>query len=323
VIVYVVTERSAQELVSIRDVIPIIESTFLSYDAGRSLLFPLAAGTGCRNSGRFGVKLGVDGERGVPGLKVGSYWPGNRERGLGNHASTTILLDNETGLPAAVIGATYLTALRTAAADAIAVKYLARPNAAIVAVIGAGHQALFDILAIASIRDLIEVRVASRTEASRTALCKRLSAAGIRATGMETRHALDGADVIVTASAATAPILEEPWVNPGTHISAMGADRVGKQELPIDLVANARLFADAIEQSCTVGELQHAVAARRVGPDDITPIGAVISARLPGRRSSAEITIFDSSGIALQDLAVCGFVLERALSAGNAMRVDL
>jgi len=124
-----VSETVAKRLVTLADAIGLMDAAFAALDRGESVLFPFVAGHGFDPGTRFGAKLGYDGPRRLPGLKVGSYWPGNRARGIGNHGSTTLLLDDETGLLRAVIAATHLTALRTAASDALAVKHLARPDA--------------------------------------------------------------------------------------------------------------------------------------------------------------------------------------------------
>jgi ornithine cyclodeaminase/alanine dehydrogenase-like protein (mu-crystallin family) len=305
--VAVVSESTAKRLVGIADAIAVSEAAFASLARGESLLFPAVRGHGSDPATRFGVKSGYDGVRRLPGLKVGTYWPGNVGLGLGNHGSTTLLLDDDTGYVQGIVAATYLTALRTAAADAVAVKYLAREDARVLALVGTGHQAYYDALAVSQVRDLRRVLVCGRRADAAEALAQRLREAGVPA--------------VSTVTASRAPLIAAGLLRPGTHVSAMGADGPGKQELAIELVAGASLWADAPQQSVAMGEFQHAAAAGLIETSAIGAIGNLIAGQVHDR-SADQITIFDSSGIALQDLAICAFALERARAAGLASEVD-
>ena len=315
-----VSETVAARLVTLKDAIALMESAFASLDRGESRLFPFVAGHGSDPATRFGAKLGYDGERRTPGLKVGSYWPRNVERGLGNHASTTLLLDDDTGAPRALVAATHLTALRTAASDAVAVKYLARKDASVLAVVGAGHQAYWDALAVAEVRKLEQVLVWAREASAAEALAARLRTAGLPAQASDLWPALARADIVSTATASRSALFAAGDVRPGTHLSAMGADGVGKQELDPALLLGASLWADLPTQSIVIGEFQRLPAALAGG---VQPIGGLISGRLPGRCGDEEITIYDSSGVALQDLAICALALERAQAEGSVQTLDL
>ncbi len=315
-----VSETAAAKSVTVGDAIALMEAMFASLDQGRSRLFPFISGQGSDQGTRFGVKLGYDGARGLPGLKVGSYWPGNVAKGIGAHASTTLLLDDDTGLPKALVAATHLTALRTAASDAVAVKRLARPQATVLVLVGTGRQAYWEALAVAQVRSLTEVLVCGRNLEAAEALAARLRTAGLPAASCQLARALAQADIICTATAARGPLFSAKDVRPGVHISAMGADGHGKQELDPDLAARASLWADLPGQSVVIGEFQYLAAA---GLERIQPIGAAVTGRLPGRRSAGEITIYDSSGIALQDLAIAAFALEQARAAGLTIPLDL
>jgi ornithine cyclodeaminase len=131
------------------------------------------------------------------------------------------------------------------------------------------------------------------------------------------------ADVIITIVSAFEPLLERDWIKPGTHIACMGTDTKGKQEVSVDLVADATLFTDEIAQSVTIGEAQHAVAVGRIGAADITAIGEVINGTHPGRTSEDEITLFDGTGVGLQDLAVASVAAKLAEAQGKAQVVEL
>jgi ornithine cyclodeaminase len=310
-----ISEREAEQLVSLADAIEAVEAAFGALEAGEAESFPVISAWGMSHEQRWAIKAGRS-DTGTIGCKIGTYWPHNLERGLEAHASTVLLLDPQTGHPLAVIRASYLTALRTAAADAIGVRHLARPDASRLALVGSGHQAWFDLQAIGLVRALQDIRVWNRNPERAREFAARACAAGYPARPLALQNALDGADIVVTATAAIGPLFAPEWVSPGAHISAMGADAPGKQELPTELLARARVFVDVIAQSVTIGECQSAYRAGLLDCARLTTLGAVIRGEAPGRSSPDELTVFDSSGTAIQDLSVCA----RAVAGLQASR---
>ena len=277
-------------------------------------VYPVVVAPVTGDGHRFTVKSGASGTEAV--IKIGSYWPGNDAHGLSNHGSTVVLLHPDTGRVAAVVEAAAGNAFRTAAADALAVQALAREDSRVLAVVGTGHQALYEARAAFRVRDFDTVLVAGRRpQAAQTRadeLRELLAASGtgssgtgdlvVEATGIE--DAVRRADVVVTATNAKEPVIRAEWVRPGTHISAMGADGSGKQELDPELYGAGALFCDLPDQSRAIGEFSHA-------PDsaDITALGSVLTGEAPGRADDDQITVFDSSGFALQDLAFAQAIL--------------
>lgn len=294
----------------------------LAFDAVRAALIavadgsvprvPVTTGSGAGEGQRYTVKSGRIG--GLVGLKVGAYWPGNEDRGMPRHSSTILLLDERTGRPRAVIEASRVNGFRTAAADALAVDALARADAATLAVFGAGHQAAFEVAAVLRLRPFRRVLIVNRDRARAEALAASFARDGLAVQVAGAQEAVAEADVIVTATNATAPLFQAEWVRPGTHISAMGADGRGKQELPPALLRGSLLFCDLPEQSVEVGEFQWVHEAVRDGTVALTAVGAVLSGRAAGRRTDDDITVFDSSGIAAQDLAVAEALLARYIA---------
>lgn len=273
-------------------------------EAGR--VFPVAIGYGARAGERFTLKSGSTAD--AVGVKIGSYWPGNDAHGLSRHGSSIVLLDPRTGRIDAVVEAAAGNALRTAAADALAVETLARTDAATLAILGTGHQAYYEATAVARVRPIETILVGGRDPERAAALADRLrSRLTITVEAVPVRSAVERADVIATATTAREPLFDADWVQDGTHISAMGADGPGKQELPVELFDRARLFCDVTEQSRTIGELKHAPTHQ-----PIRPLGAVLRGEAAGRTSAEEITVFDSSGFALQDLALARALLRTA-----------
>ena len=273
--------------------------------------------------GSFAVKAGFDHSGSSIGLKCGSYWPDNHHAGLPAHGSTILLLDPATGFPACLVSAAYLNGFRTAAANAVAVSSLAREDANILGVIGAGHQAEHEIRAVAEVRDLSLVKIFSRSRQRQEWLQTRLEDLDVEVALSSAEQAARESDIITTVTPATEAIVRKDWVSPGTHISAMGADAVGKQELDSSLVQDAICFADYPAQSRRIGEFQTATNEGRFSSETaITAIGDVILGRARGRVNTTDITIFDSSCIALQDLLVATALFARAKESGLVQTVE-
>ena len=206
---------------------------------------------------------------------------------------------------------------RTAAADAVAADLLARPDARTLSLIGAGGQARYEAEAVARIRPIERILIASRRQESAEKMARELASLAKVVEAVDVRMACEAADILVTATTAKAPLFEASWIAPGTHISAMGADQVGKQELPSALLETSRLFADWTKQSVEIGEFQHVGRGDGEGASRITAIGDVLRGCAAGRTSDRELTVFDSSGLALQDLYVAAAVLEASLVSGE------
>ncbi|AWN49003.1 ornithine cyclodeaminase family protein [Methylobacterium terrae] len=280
-------------------------------------VFPAVIASASDPRDRFSIKSGSTAE--LAGLKVGAFWHDNPARGLPRHNSTILLIDQDCGRIGAVVEAAAANAYRTAAADAVAAAALARPDSETLAIFGAGNQALYEVGALARILPLRRLHVVARERGKAEGFAARLAEQGVtldvRVSGPE--EACRAADVIVTATPSQAPLFSAEWVRPGTHVAGMGSDGRGKQELPVALFERARLFCDLPAQSIEIGEFQHVRARIEGGALTLTAIGAVLEGREPGRTSPDEITVFDSSGIALQDFYLGQFLLEAARAAGD------
>ncbi len=318
----VVSEMAVKRVATRPLVLEAVRKALVSLACGDGVLFPVTQGGDKDRRWSFGLKSGHSPAVGALGFKYGSYFPENRSRGIPSHSSTTVLLDAESGLPRAMVNAIYLNGLRTAAADAAAVDALARPNASVLGVIGAGSQAEFEVRALAGVRPLHQVKLWSRDPAAAERLRSKLTDLGVEVVVAERAQAVAGSDILVTATAAREPLVFASEVEPGTHISAMGADQPGKQELDPVLVASGRLYADCPGQSVEIGEFQHAARSGRIASSQIAPIGVAIADPRRGRASHDEVTIFDSSGVALQDLFVAEAVLRAATRAELVLTID-
>jgi len=317
----IVPEALIAGLVSAEDAFAAVEGCFAAMARGEAYNFPVvreALGEGRH----YGFKSGLDRAGGQLGVKAGGYFPDNAARGIINHQSTVFLFDPETGRPVGMVGGGLLTALRTAAASAISIDRLARPDARVLGIVGAGHQAGFQLRAAARVR-LFERVVAWNLHPDMLPKLEAIAAEldlPFEAVGLER---MVEADVIITITASPAANLMSRHVRAGTHLACMGTDTVGKQEVEPALLARATVFADEVAQSVSLGEAQHAVAAGLISAADLTPLGAVLTGTHPGRRGAEEITLFDGTGVGLQDLAVASMALRRAEERGLGVVVEV
>lgn len=254
-------------------------------------------------------------------VKIVTIMPGNAERGLPTVQAVVAWIEAETGRPVALLDGATVTAMRTGAASGVATRLLARPDAARLAIIGAGGQAEWQLLAVAAARPISEVLVHARRPEGRAAFAERMSAAtGIPVRAVDTaREAVEEADVICCATTSESPVFEAGWVRPGTHVNGIGAFRLGMVELPPELFARAHVVAvDAHEAARSeAGDLMAAVDSGLVREDDLVEIGSV-EREWAGARPSDAITVFKAVGLAIQDVAAAELVVGRLLEGRQA-----
>src|SRR5947209_4904457 len=240
----------------------------------------------------------------------------NRDRfDLPTVFSILIYTHPETGFPLAICDGSFHTVMRTGAAAAVSAKWLARPDSKVLAIVGAGHMAEGTLETCNEVFDWDEVRVWSRSQARLDAFAEKYRARySFRLTPLvDLEQTVRGADVVVTVTPSRAPIVMDAWVGEGTHVAAVGADKSGDQELDAPIVQRARIFVDDIRQCRTDGEINVPLAQGLISEDQIAgEIGEVITGKKPGRTSDSDVTLFDSTGIALQDSATVPLEFERS-----------
>ncbi|MWT74200.1 ornithine cyclodeaminase family protein [Escherichia coli] len=308
-----ISEAESASLVDHEIAFTAIQEALVAASTSAAVSFPVVHGHGSDNANSFSIKASAT--ESLAGLKVGSYWPGNMEHGLPRHNSLILLLDQECGKMSAAIEAGKVNAYRTAAADAVAAHYLSRENSSVVAVFGTGHQARFECMAVAKVRKIRQLIVVGRDITKAQNMAKELSLQGLNAEASDAQSACQRADIIITATPARSPLFKAEWVKPGTHIASMGSDAPGKQELPPELFHHSMLFCDLPDQSRRIGEFQHAHPDR-----NLIAIGDVISGKHAGRISPDAITVFDSSGLSVQDLYMGYYLLNKWLAAKEQQR---
>ena len=258
------------------------------------------------------------------GAKLVTVFHTNAARGLQTHQAMIVLLDPDTGMLQALMDGRYITEARTGAVSAVSARYLSRPDASTLAIIGTGVQARGHLEALGEVRQIREVRVWSPQRASRERFVEAVqphAGAPVRACDTAER-AVRGADLIVLATASAEPVIEVSWIAPGSHIVSVGAPRADQREVDPELTARARLFVDsragALVES---GDIVMGMHEGRFGADHIAgELGELVLGRVAGRRSADEITLFKSLGMAVEDVATADLVYRRALERGVGSR---
>jgi alanine dehydrogenase len=278
--------------------------------------------------GGFHVKAaGLIGQRSYFAAKTNANFPDNPHRfGLPTIRGTVVLADADTGEPLAMMDSASVTTLRTGAATAVAAKFLARGDSRFASVVGCGAQGEIQLAAIAAVLPLQHVWVFDTERSRAESLAARARTdLGIQVeAGTDLHAALRASDVCVTCTPSRRAFVPRDAVAPGTFIAAVGADNHGKQELEPALLASSTVVVDVLEQCAEIGELQHVLAGGLMTRDQVhAELGDVVTGRRPGRTDAAEITIFDSSGTALQDVAAAIVVFEKAIALGRGTEVKL
>jgi alanine dehydrogenase len=279
--------------------------------------------------GGFHIKAGAfrSGDRTYFAAKVNGNFPGNPERrGLPTIQGMVLLSDAESGAPLSIMDSARVTELRTAAATAVAARYLAREDAATVALIGCGAQARSQLAAVAGVRSLERIVLSDLNTVRAAGLARwveeRLGLPAEIAPDVGT--AVANADICITCTTARSPILDLGMVRAGTFVAAVGADHVDKQEVAPALLAASRLVVDSLEQCASIGDLHHALEAGSMTREDVhAELGQVVAGLATGREGRDEITVFDSTGTAIQDVALAAFLYERAAEGDVGVRVRI
>lgn len=321
------TEAQVQSLLPMSDLIAAMESAVARFSAGDVVQPVRTVLTIGPTNGYFGLMPAFVPQSASLGAKIVTVFSGNPARHLPSHLATIVLLDPETGALQALMDGRYITEARTAAVSAVSARFLSRPDASTLAIIGSGVQARSHLEAYAEVRVLREVRVWSPQARSRERFVDDMSgrvSAPIRAT-QTAEDAIRGADLIVLATSSKTPVFEDAWVGPGSHVVSVGACVPSQREMAPELVARARLFVDTKAAAMVEsGDVVIGMREGRFGPDHVLgELGEVVLGRLPGRLADTEITVFKSLGMAVEDVVAADLVLRRAVETGAGTELTL
>jgi alanine dehydrogenase len=299
-----------EQLLQPDQVLAAVREAFVLHSAGEGRVFPLVRER-LSTGGVFGIKSGDVPAQALLGFKAAGFWPGNRALGGEPHQATILLIDPATGRPTCLIDGNEVTTQRTGAAGGLGLSELARPDSRSLCVFGSGVQAQVQLaFALRLLPALTEAsyltadgQPSERFEARFAGQCKLSHATDANA-------AVAASDIVIAATTGKGPLFDAAAVRPGTHLNCVGTDTAGKRELPEGLLARARVFVDDSAQSRNIGELQWAPQTPH------TEIGDLLSGKSPLHRKAEDITIFDMTGIALQDLTVARLLEQRARADG-------
>ncbi|MHC3129330.1 MAG: alanine dehydrogenase [Candidatus Bathyarchaeota archaeon] len=324
----ILSEEAVKKVLSLEEVTDAVESAFKMKGLGHAQMPPKQYLFMKKYNGDLRTMPAYLEETDVVAIKVVNSHPENRKYGLPTVMATIILIDPKTGAPKAIMGGIWITALRTGAAGAIAAKYLANPNPKTVGFVGAGTQARTQLMGLQLVfKTIEEVRVWDRAEKAALKYAEEMrmkyeqvsicSVKGIK-------EAVQGTDIIVTATPSRKPLVSAEWIDEGTHINCIGADAPGKQELDPAILVKSKIVVDDWSQSCHGGEINVPLTKGIIGKKDVWgDICEIVAGLKPGRTSPDEITVFTSTGLAIQDAATANVVYQKALKEKIGESVDI
>ncbi|KKL04826.1 hypothetical protein LCGC14_2612190, partial [marine sediment metagenome] len=297
-----------------------VREAYIAFAKGRVKMPPVMHLDVSQYNGEVDIKSGYIEDLGLIGTKIASGFYENYKLGLPPGVAVIILMDLKTGIPVAIMDGTYVTAYRTGAAGAVAAKVLARKDSKIIGVVGAGTQARMQILALREVFSLKEIKVWDINTTGRDRYVEEMSEQlKIQIEPVEDiKDAVIEADIIVTVTPSRKALVMKEWIQEGVHINAIGADGPGKQELDPLIVKRAdKVVVDSLSQCRIIGEIQHALADGLIIEDDIyAEIGQILIGEKKGRETNEEITLFDATGLAAQDIAAANIVFKQAKEKG-------
>jgi alanine dehydrogenase len=313
----VLDRQAVRELLDMGEVIAAVEQAFRDLGQGRAKLPPksyVAVPEGDFRAMPAALP-------GAAGLKWVNVHPGNASRGLPTVMGVMVLNDPATGYPLAVMDATDLTAFRTGATAAIASSYLARREAHSLGIVGAGRQAYSQIEAHRRLFDITAVLVYDLNPESIKKLAAAFPGLTVRESPLDE---VAGADIVCTLTPSRKPYLKRAWLRPGTHINAVGADAEGKEELDPAILKAARVVVDDVTQASAAGEINVPLSQGLFPAADIdATLAEVVNGVKPGRQDDTGITVFDATGVAIEDVAVAAVLYKKAMERGGYPMLDL
>lgn len=337
--VKVLSGEDIEQVLKMQDVIPAVESVYRQKAHDAAVDWPTIYYEFNPGKADTDIKSGWLKGSEIFGVKLVSFFGKNAEKGIPTMVGVIVLTDANTGVPLGFLNGEYITGIRTGASCAIAVRELARPESENLLVVGTGNVALFNAAAVLTMMPHIKhVRICDPLDYNRTRnflkdLEKRCEAIGANlsselifsgVTPPELANTVKDSDIIVTATPSKEPIIKKEWVKPGTHISCMGADMPGKEEIDPEITKGAVIFMDDRPQCITDGEIEIPLKKGIISEDDIAgEIGDLLIGQTEGRKDDKQITIFDSCGLALHDLATANIAVNKAEEENLGSTVEI
>ena len=314
--VLILTRKEVESCLSMKRTIDAVREAYIAFANDRVQMPPVMHLDVEKYNGEVDIKSGFVEDFDLIGTKIASGYYDNHKLGLPPGIAVIVLLDLKTSMPLAIMDGTYITAYRTGAAGAVAASVLARKDSTKVGIIGAGTQGRMQVLALKELFQLEEVRVWDIDEKIAQKYSIEMSELlGIDVKNFTNREeVVRGSDIVVTVTPSKKALVEVEWIEKGMHINAIGADGPGKQEHDPAIVKLAdKVVVDSLSQCKRIGEIQHALSLGLIKEQDVHgEIGEILIGKKVGRESDDEITFFDSTGLAAQDIAAAHVVLKAA-----------
>lgn len=334
--VSILSRKDLEQILEMPKVIDGVKAAYRAKAGGQAAAWPLVEHH-FENGGIMDIRSGgVFGEIGAHGAKLLNNFPNNSEKNLPVFTGVLMAFDSEKGLPIGIMDASYITSMRTGAAAAIGVSALARKNSRTLLMVGAGRQSIYllgaTLLEMRQIKQVIVTDPMGKELAENYVKCIRerlaqelhIETAAEFIAEADLRRAVGKADVVITVTRSTAPLILKDWVKPGTHFSCIGADMIGKEEIDPEIFRVASVFVDDADQCLSVGELEIPAKKGIVSAETVCgEIGQVLSGEIPGRTSDEEITVFDATGLAALDLVTAKTAVKLAAEKGLGAAAEI
>jgi alanine dehydrogenase len=324
------TERDVQRLLSTREAMEAVELAFAEKGLNRVQMPAKQFITFKNYNGDLRTMSSHLDALDISTVKVVTIYPENRAKhSFPATMATLIVIDPKNGAPIAIMGGTWITNIGAGVAGGIAAKYLARTNSKIVGLVGAGEQAKTQLMALCSLYgSLDEVRVWSRTKETRKAFVEEAGSKWKTVSRMipvdEAENAVKGADIVVTTTPSASPVVFNDWISPGMHINCIGADAPGKQELDPAVLKQAKIVVDDWDQASHSGEINVPLKQGLIKPKDVWgEIGEIVAGTKKGRESDDEVTVFTSTGLAIQDAVTANVAYKKAMAQRMGQFIDI
>jgi len=325
--IIILSQNEVKSCLPMSEAIRAVREAYIAFAKGLVKMPPVMHLDVSQYNGEVDIKSGYIEDLGLIGTKIASGFYDNYKLGLPPGIAIIILMDLKTSMPVAIMDGTYVTAYRTGAAGAVAAKVLARKDSEIIGVVGAGTQARMQILALQEVFSLKKVKVWDINTTERDKYVEEMSEQLKIAIepAEDIKNAVTETDIIVTVTPSRKALVMKEWIQEGVHINAIGADGPGKQELDPFIVKRAdKVVVDSLNQCRIIGEIQHALADGLITEDDVyAEIGEILIGEKIGRETSEEITLFDATGLAAQDIAAANIVFKQAKEKGIGHVVSL
>lgn len=334
--VKILSRKEVKELLKMKEVIEVVQEVYKMKSQSRTDVWPTVFYDFVKGKADMDIKSGYLKSKKCFGHKTVTWFSENEKIGIETLNGIITVFDSETGIPIGITDSAYITGIRTGASGALGAKYLARENSEKLLVVGAGNQAFFQIGAILTLIPTIKsVKISSLDksktmqfiEESKVSLKKDfdIEIENIQFEAVEDlENEVKQSDIIITVTPSRNPIIKAEWVSKGTHISCIGSDMEGKQEIDSSIFKNATVFVDDINQAINVGEIEIPIKEGILNGKDIDgEIGDLILSGIKGRKAEDQITIFDATGMALLDIAVAKKVLEKANELNVGISVEI